>query len=310
VTSTGCVTPGPLYVVTAAGNQVQLPLSDPEAECNYVFTYRDTIGIVRVLAHPTPDAPRTYSYTYDEQGGPCSTTCYENQWSELSLRWDPPPTPQNPRCPPTGNGILDNEAFRDSLWAAMEKSNFSGPNHTRMERGGEVLVNKTTGDTVVRFTMNIDSLSGPCQRGFSFTAQSGYDLIAIFHTHPFAPGTRTAPDASCGWKVGEEVPSMARGYSPGIGSRTSRMTTSGSRREIPPRRCRSSSTRTRFSGSDSGPLKPRRRRSPRSSSGHPSPAASSGHRNELDSRRGECAWPPLLTDHHPRRRCCIGRRRW
>ena len=92
----GCATLGPIFVVTAAGNQVEVPLPPDADPCSYSLTYRDTNGIVRVLAHPTPDAPKTATFTYEEPGGPCSTTCYEQQWSELRLRWDPPPAPPAP----------------------------------------------------------------------------------------------------------------------------------------------------------------------------------------------------------------------
>lgn len=145
-----CPTPGALKVRMLDGREVDVTPEawDESTSCGAQITVRDDAGIAGFTLAPTPDAPRYRSCSgYWDCPPEGHLGVYEPQAAVVDFGWDVPP---DTLCAPTGKGLLDYKPFRDSLWVALQRSGIDRPHHERKEIAGEVVVNRLSGDTIVR----------------------------------------------------------------------------------------------------------------------------------------------------------------
>ena len=189
--SVSCPTLGAMEAYDSAGTMLTLPAT-PNAGCYGIVTVTSTLGITKLVLHPTPDSDRL------QVPNDPYPPAWETMRTSYNLAWDAPPAPQKPRCAPAADSVLNDELLRDSLWSAWQRTFADSAREARRERGGMLLRSSSTG---ARRAINPqERLSTPCRREAPSPFEADEEVLITYHTHPFKPGDRVAADTTCGWK--------------------------------------------------------------------------------------------------------------
>jgi len=189
---------GPTYgsvnATTVSGQTITIPFVNPLPEdCG-----EDDIACCLSAAIPTDSGITAVEITEME---PRSwTTQWGDAHSSMTYdvifdRWPP--------CPPTGDSLLDNQRFRESLAAALQKSFAdSVPLSIRREVGGWLYYDQ---NGILQAEFSTEPGSTPCS---SIVTYNPTTVVGVFHVHPFTPANETTPGdvlpSNCGNQAGLE----------------------------------------------------------------------------------------------------------